>query len=486
MPADLPLFDGVVAILADGARPDVLRRLAEEGHLPSYKTHFLDRQGVATAASVFPTVSGPAHLPLLCGVHPATANLPGIRWAERPRGNGSFWGHTRSYMSPGRAGKLQRDIPAQVSTLFAHIPGMADVNTWFVRGCPGKARRTRFSKAGAFLRSLTTKDWYSSDLQAEHATVKALEAGFTSVHAVFPAIDELGHRCGPLSDESLEAYQRFDQRLSRVVDALVRLGRLDRTLLLVTSDHGQTGTHTHVPLDDLVESVIPQTVSYPRLWRHSRRPEAAVMVSGNAMANIYLRGERDWNTRPDLEKAGSPACDLRQRLLEHEGIDQLLYRQADDVLVLANRNGKLKVSVPAYEGAEPPHLQVDIEGQNPLGEATPLGKVSRIDGLRGLQAAAYTDVAWQVWNFFRSSRAGDLIVCARSGFDLRERFEYQPHNGSHGTLHRDHMLVPAAINARWPADVALASVDLFPTILGALGKPIPAGLDGKAHSLQRL
>ncbi len=483
MPADAPLFDAVVAILADGARPDVMRRLASEGHLPTFKTHFLDRNGMATAASVFPTVSGPAHLPLLCGVHPATANLPGIRWAERPQGNGGFWGRTRSYMSPGRAAKLQRDIPAQVTTLFAHIPGMADVNTWFVRGCPGKARRTRFSKAGAFLRSLSTKDWYSSDQQAEHATVKALEAGFTSVHAVFPAIDELGHRCGPLSDESLEAYKRFDLRLSHVVDALVRLGRLNRTLLLVTSDHGQTGTHTHVSLEDVVEDVIPQTVSYPRLWRHSRRPHAAVMVSGNAMANIYLRGETNWDTRPDLEKPGTPGFDLRQRLLEHEGIDQLLYRQADDVLVLANRHGKLKIVVPAFEGAEPPHLHVSVEGQNPLGEATPLGNVSRLQGLQGLQDANYTDVAWQVWNFYRSSRAGDLVVCAQSGFDLRERFEYQPHNGSHGTLHRDHMLVPAAINAQWPQGALLSSVDLFPTILDALGKPIPAGLDGHAHKL---
>src|SRR5512135_3434392 len=109
----------VLALLADGARADVVARLAAAGQLPVLKKHFIDRGGMATATSVFPTVSGPAHLPLLAGVHPGTANLPGIRWAERPTaGRGRFLGRTRSYMAPLRAWKLERDVPATIHTLF--------------------------------------------------------------------------------------------------------------------------------------------------------------------------------------------------------------------------------------------------------------------------------------------------------------------------------------------------------------------------------
>lgn len=191
----------VLALLADGARADVLARLAAAGELPALKRHFIDRGGMATATSVFPTVSGPAHLPLLAGVHPGSANLPGIRWAERPMsGAGRFLGRTRSYMAPWRAWKLERDVPAAVKTLFAYVPDMADVNTWFVRGCPARARRTRWSKPLAFFRALLTRDWVSSGDQTERALLAALDQGFTSVHAVFPAIDEMGHRCGPLSN----------------------------------------------------------------------------------------------------------------------------------------------------------------------------------------------------------------------------------------------------------------------------------------------
>ena len=249
----------VLALLVDGARADVLARMAEAGELPTLKKVFIDRGGMATATSVFPTVSGPAHLPLLTGIHPGTANLPGIRWAERPTGGrGRFLGRTRSYMAPLRAWKLERDVPASVSTLFSHVPSMADVNTWFVRGCPSAARRTRWSKPTAFVRALLTRDWHSSEDQAEKALVRALDQGFTSVHAVFPAIDELGHRFGPLSEPSFEAYRRFDRALQRILDALVRRGQAEETLIVISSDHGQTATHTHVDIDDVVRDDLPQ------------------------------------------------------------------------------------------------------------------------------------------------------------------------------------------------------------------------------------
>src|SRR6185295_12566923 len=246
-----PQRDSLLAILVDGARPDVIARLVAAGEMPVMKRTFFDVGGFRHATSVFPSVSGPAHLPILTGAHPGRANLPGIRWAERP-GPLGFLFRTRSYMSLFRQLKLAGDVSPEVRTLFQHVDGLADVNTWFVRGCPARARRTRFSKAAAFLRSLASRDWYASDLQAERAVVRSFEAGFPSAFAVFPAVDELGHRFGPLCPESDEAYRRFDAALGRVIDALVRLGRLDRTRIVLTSDHGQSATHTHFEIADLV------------------------------------------------------------------------------------------------------------------------------------------------------------------------------------------------------------------------------------------
>ena len=190
-------------------------------------------------------------------------------------------------------------------------PDLADVNTWFVRGCPARARRTRWSKPTAFFRALLTRNWLSSEAQTERALLAALDQGFTSVHAVFPAIDELGHRFGPLSEPSFASYRRFDRALQRILDALARRGQADETLIVISSDHGQTATHTHVDIDAVVREVYPRTVCYPKLWRHCLSAQAAVMVSGNSMANVYVRGAHGWRERPDFDAASSQAASSR-------------------------------------------------------------------------------------------------------------------------------------------------------------------------------
>lgn len=501
-PLPASTWDGVLTILADGARPDVISALAAAGDLPNFKKHIIDRGGFRTAPGVFPTVSGPAHLPLLTGMHPGQANLPGIRWAERPTGGrGRFLFRTRSYMSLGRAFRIERDIPRSVTTLFQHLPGVADVNTWFVRGCAARARMTRFSKAGAFVRSWTTRDWYSSDLQAERGVKRAWDRGYRSAFAVFPAIDELGHRFGPLCEASYEAYRRFDACLGRLFDDLTRRGRAERTLVALSSDHGQTATHTHLDIDDLVREIYPRTVAYPKIWRHLFSAQAAAMVSGNGMANVYLEGERGgWRERPDFEAAGSRAAELRDRLLAHRGIEHVIYRRAEapiDTFVVAGAGGRLVVSVDPGElgasgataaeelvaGLADPWLSLAFDGGDPVGYAGVPCRLRKSAVAAATASTRFPDLPAQLVDFFLARRAGDLVVCARQGFDLRSRFEYQPHLGSHGCLDREHILVPVGFNAEL-VEPALRAVDIFPTILSALGAPAAPGRMGHARTLR--
>jgi hypothetical protein len=475
-------WDGVLAILADGARPDVMEALMAAGEMPHLARHFKDRGGFRTATGVFPTVSGPAHLPLVTGIHPGQANLPGIRWARRPRGRrGWFLGRTRSYMSLWRAFKLERDIPRSVTTLFHHLPGLADVNTWFVRGCPAGARFTRASKSAAFVRSLVTRDWYSSDIQAENAVKRAWDRGHRSVLAVFPAIDELGHRFGPTTPESHEAYRRFDACLGRLFDDLARRGHADRTLVAITSDHGQTATHTHLDIDDLVAAVYPKTLAYPRLWRYLFSAQAAAMVSGNALANVYVQGSGGWHERPDFDDEASRAGELRARLVDHPGIEHVIYRRAPGVFVVAGRAGKAVVTAGADE-----QVTLGFEGGDPLGYAGVQASMPRSEVAARTAHTRFPDLPGQLVEFYRSDRAGDLVVCARAGYDLRSRYEYQPHNGSHGCLERDHIMVPVAFNAGIRDEPAVTAMDLFPTILAALGAPPAPGRAGRALALERM
>jgi len=191
------------------------------------------------------------------------------------------------------------------------------------------------------------------------------------------------------------------------------------------------------------------------------------------MANLYVRGAGGWHERPDFEAASSRAAELKARLLAHPAVEHVIYRGREvDSYVLANREGVLRMAM----GADA-RLHFAVEGKNPLGYVEPPVSAHRDEVAAFTADSEYPDAPWQIAQFFKSRRAGDLVVCARHGFDLRARFEYQPHNGSHGGLHADHMLVPALVNGQW-AVPRLRTVDLFPSMLAALGRPIPPGVDG--------
>ncbi|MDO8644664.1 MAG: hypothetical protein Q7S00_06850, partial [bacterium] len=80
----------------------------------------------------------------------------------------------------------------------------------------------------------------------------------------------------------------------------------------------------------------------------------------------------------------------------------------------------------------------------------------------------FTDAPFQLLEFFKSMRAGDLILTAAKGYDLRaSEYEKFEHRGTHGSLLKEHMQIPLYMNAPLPAR-PLRSADLFPLILQSL------------------
>ena len=94
-----------------------------------------------------------------------------------------------------------------------------------------------------------------------------------------------------------------------------------------------------------------------------------------------------------------------------------------------------------------------------------------------LARSDYPDAIVQIVNLAGSSRAGDVILSASPGWDLRARYEPIPHCSAHGALHRDHMIVPLLTNRR-PARAPRRTTDVFASSLAALGVAAPRDLDG--------
>jgi hypothetical protein len=93
----------------------------------------------------------------------------------------------------------------------------------------------------------------------------------------------------------------------------------------------------------------------------------------------------------------------------------------------------------------------------------------------------HPDAAFALSSLFASERAGDLLISASEGFDLRTSREWPEHHASHGALHRAHTLVPVLSSAPLP-ESALRTLDVFAETLRLAGIEL-AGYPGSDAEL---
>ena len=394
----------------------------------------------AEAVSCFPSTTGPAYFPFLAGSTPGRANVPGIRWFDRGRRTPSRFPHRglRSYVGPDAA-KLKKDTA--VETLFARHawPASSPVNV----DSPKRREKSR-DLVWAVAHFLDT--WQLADRRTAWKLGRGLKKGRPILFAVFPSVDEFGHVHGLAEPRPAEALREIDGLLAR------ELGDFQGELLL-SADHGLTSTHTHLDLRGLVEEAVGPTLAFPLIAKPN--PAAVVCESGNAMANVYLRGETGWGEPPPVE-----AClDLAAKVLAVEGIDSVALR-AEDAVELHTHRGVGRVGFTPdglFQSGKP--FRAEFDGATPT------------EALRRSADDEWPDAAFALTSLAASSRAGDLLVSARVGYDLRTVREWPEHHASHGALHRAHTVVPVLSSASLPEE-PLRTLDLFAYTLALSGIPL--------------
>jgi hypothetical protein len=259
-----------------------------------------------------------------------------------------------------------------------------------------------------------------------------------------------------------------------VDDAAARLradaeqgGWWNETHLWIVSDHGHSAVHTHEDLAAVVGATGLRTVAHP--WSAGIAPEAAVMVSGNAMAHVYL--ELDQCERPWWPALSARHGGLADALLAREAVDLMMLPSSD--ARCAVRSAKRGTAVVERAGTT---YSYRCESGDPLGVGVDItGTADEVfDATRD---GEYPDAIVQIATLAGSPRAGDIILSATPGWDFRARYEPIPHRSAHGALHRDHMLVPLLTN-RAPARTPRRTTDVFASALEALGIQQPHAVDG--------
>lgn len=463
-----------IFLLIDGARADVMESLLQAGELPNMKRFIVDPGASRNAISVFPSTTGPAHAPFITGCTPGTCNIPGIRWFDRMQPNGlSHFRQCRSYVGPGSL-YMDTDLRQHIRTIFEFFSRPTGVFSFLNRGLGLFENRTLLAKSWFWFYAHYTGHWQAVDEAAWRFIYRAVEGDTDFIFAVFPAVDELSHYTHPFSDETFEAYRAIDQSFGRLVERLHRQRRLDETLFILSSDHGLTATHTHFELFAFLEQCGLKTLYYPKILKNS--VSAVSMISGNAMAHVYLRNGHGWSVRPtheEIRNGGIGETDLIEAFLQQDAIDLVISRNEEGLVHVRSRNGAADIQ------EETDAVTYRVLDSDPFGYTQAAPRMTHDQSLALTIDSEYPDAPFQLTHLFRSPRAGDLVLSARKGYDLRYLFEKPEHKSSHGSLHREHMQVPLLINHAIQRPF-VRTVDVFPSILELMGYTVTDMIDGQS------
>jgi arylsulfatase A-like enzyme len=367
---------------------------------------------------------------------------------------------------------VDHDIDPTAPTIFELAKPSIGALSVITRGLPRRDRigqNPMFAvRAGATHFRGDVRGWLGIDRHIGVEVARRLRAGkskFTFV--ALTGIDKASHASGQNSPLVREAMQIVDDTVARIRADAERDGRWDKMHLWVGSDHGHSPVTDHEDLSGLLSQCGYTTLAHP--WAFNTSADVAVMVSGNAMAHVYVELER--TVRSWWPQLSGTWRSLTNSLLDRESVDLVILPTGPDSCEIhTRRRGMARLSWTRCGYTYNP------ESGDPLG----IGPQDAVDQLRAYDATIasdYPDALVQIASLSGSSRSGDIILSAARNWDYRARFEPIPHVSSHGALHREHMLVPLLLNHRSP-NAPRRTVDVMPSALRALGITIPANLDG--------
>ncbi len=261
----------VLIISIDGLRPDrmlicdapVLRGLLKEGAYTMW------------ARTIVPAITLPAHASMLTGVN---ERKHGIEW--------------------NRDLPLKEPVYPRVPTIF-EMAAKAGCTTAMIAG---KSKFSALNKPGT-INHVFVPDEYEPDstkangsnsvvLERAVSIIEKHKPALTFVH--LPDVDVIGHQEGWGSPGQSAVIEQTDADVGKVFAALDRAGIREKTIVIVTADHGGAGrTHGQTDFDDMRSRHIPWIITGPGVrasFDLTQVQPLQVSVMDTAATSLWLLG----------------------------------------------------------------------------------------------------------------------------------------------------------------------------------------------------
>ncbi len=459
----------VVVFFCDGLSKQIFDAMLAAGELPNIK-RFLVERGVSVDRAVVPqpTVTYPNTAAYLTGLYPGHTGVTGNVWFD-PRSL-----IFRDYKYPETLEMVDDDIKAP--TLFE----MLDHESSTVVLCQTNRGATHFYE-NYFIGGCEFALQMFHDLNISvSARLKNTAAAANQdrrwpdlVWLYYPATDLVGHAYGLNSPRYHQAIIDFDLEVGNVCLALDREGFLDRTLLVLITDHGFVNTPRHADITAMLKAnglkvydKRPDDNSeyYQQRYAKFNPYDVVAVVDADRFAKLcfHVPG-RPWTHRPDINEIRTLFDD---RARAHSGIltfvprdpiAELLHVDGVQFIVHSDRGApETRVEVFAADGRAVITRHIDAEGHKSYAYQVTEGCDPFSYGQRQASATLcggsfhsadewlaatidgkYPDLPVQFTELFDSERAGDLCLFAKPGWDF-----LNTNLGGHGGITSDETVVP--------------------------------------------
>lgn len=483
----------VVHFVLDGVHQEVFQHEVETGNLPNLKAQFLDHGAISEQAiTTFPTVSSPGYISFVTGLGAGNSGIVFLEWFDRAKqkvvGYLTLAGHQRvnddlmNFLKLRAGDETDLDSPLTLFEKLAPHPTAA-IYTPFRRGST-LVHPKKFPMRALFS-GLVAKDGLTLNRLAMNKLNKVFSQSLPKIPRYtlvgFYGTDFYGHHTGPGSEEVQFVLKQFDQLFQTFMEKLKSQKILDRTYLIVTSDHGMHATGKQLKLTE-------------HLWQEGIRKRDKIYVSNRGVSStfIYVAGEEGWKELPNLHylrnfPGEKGAIDLIDTLLKTEGVEWIALRDDFDRVRIYQPNGEGVITQLTI--GEKNFYSYLYQGNDPLGFAKDPGLQPFLDGkpysaefwFKNTVGTNRPNAVVELSHLFKDPRAGDILVVAEQTYGFRKAKA-----GTHGSLNRDDMVIPLWISGPGipsgrfgPAQ----SVDLYPTILNWFGLLQPTDLNYQEGSI---
>ena len=496
---------GAIIFLVDGVNATTFGELLDAGQLPSIQKYFLERGlFVPHAVAGHPSLTMDNLMSIMTGRFPGHHGLVAAKWFDRNR---LIFRHYETLQD-----KNKLDVDCRAPTLYQQFPDELTFSLFL----QAHAGATHFFENRISAGPAMAFDWYGLvDRIALYRLGEVMEIArqyqkFPALTTVYQlSVNFAAYEHQASSPEYRQAIRDLDFQIGRVLGDLKKAGRLDQTIITFVSDHGHCDTPKHGKIGDLLDSLGIKTAaaeplgeekSFEDRLRYFGSVTAVPYGAGDRYWSLYLRKPvwsdgkatlANWLERPSAEDlCGYPVRDgkanLPAVLAEQPYVDAVAYPISPGRIRVVRRNGEVEFRRVANGNAAPERFSYHlIRGSDPLGWS---GKVPA-NALAGepmtsrqwLDATAqteYPDLGTGLLSYFDGTLAADLVAFPMPQWDF-DGWRKAGHGGIRDFETLSPMLIagPGIPHGRIPV---ARTVDLMPTLLEAMGKPLPAGMDGES------